>query len=473
MRKFLSFLLLLLIAAKIAAVLVRGPVSIEMDARGYWDMSTAVMEGDLFLMSKPVAFRTPVYPWFLAAIRLVSGPHALMTIVVVQGLLNIASIFLAGHIAARVTKFPRAMTLTLLCSLPAVSAITFSAAVLTESLFVFLLMLNLLAVIDYAKYCTGGRASWLGFTFAVTLLTRPIVMLLWVPHLLFLFWIGIRRRSRLGDRMPRRFRFRSRMKNLALAALTVMVVVSPWLMRNQLLFGKPFLTEFVGRNIWIVTFQDGSGAGLDLPETKSAEHLKRRLANVGVAGEESWRHTWTVSNGLVASGLSDPQADQLMKRVSLEAVPQNQELAGYKALRRVCNFWRCAATDLPAQSVEHHAMGPQTMRPQTLGQQIWLRVAPPIDTAIEYRWSQSVMLNTVLLFAMGLAALILLINKPTRPYGFWIIGILAYFAVVTGVLEIPDYRYRMVLEPIVAMTFGAALAVLISRKRKPAKVTTA
>ena len=463
MRKFLTFLLLLLIAAKVAAVLVRGPVSIEMDARGYWDMSTAVMEGDLFLMSKPVAFRTPVYPWFLAVIRSVSGTYALMAIVVIQGLLNVASIFIAGHIAARITKLPRAMTLTLLCSLPAVSAITFSAAVLTESLFVFLLMLNLLAVIDYAKHCTAGRASWLGFTFAVTLLTRPIVMLLWMPHLLFLFWIGIRRRSRLGDRMPRRFRFRSRMTNLALAALTVLVIVSPWLMRNQLLFGKPFLTEFVGRNIWIVTFQDGSGAGLDLPETKSAEQLKRRLANVGVGGDESWRHTWTVSNGLVASGLSDPQADRLMKRVSLEAVPQNREQFDYKAFRRVCNFWRCAATDLPAQ----------TMEAQVLGQQTWLRLAPPIDKAIEYRWSQSVRLNTVLLFAMGLAALVLLINKPTRPYGVWIIAILAYFAVVTGILEIPDYRYRMVLEPIVAMTFGAAFAVLVSRKRKPATVTEA
>ena len=48
---------------------------------------------------------------------------------------------------------------------------------------------------------------------------------------------------------------------------------------------------------------------------------------------------------------------------------------------------------------------------------------------------------------------------------------LAYFSIVTGTLEIPDLRYRIVVEPLVVLSFGSALAILFSRLRKPAKVT--
>jgi hypothetical protein len=64
--------------------------------------------------------------------------------------------------------------------------------------------------------------------------------------------------------------------------------------------------------------------------------------------------------------------------------------------------------------------------------------------------------------------MVLIVNYPTRPYGIWLLLIFSYFAVVTGVLEIPAYRYRMVIEPLVAMTVGAAVAVLLSRVRKTA-----
>jgi hypothetical protein len=48
--------------------------------------------------------------------------------------------------------------------------------------------------------------------------------------------------------------------------------------------------------------------------------------------------------------------------------------------------------------------------------------------------------------------------------------ILTYFCVITGLFEIPDYRYRMVVEPIVAMVIGSAIAVLLSKRRLEAKL---
>ncbi len=268
LRLLLVLLLLALTAAKIAAVLLRGPVPIELDAFGYWRLSSLVMGGDILMLAEPIAFRTPVYPWFLAIIRLLNGATSLWVIAVVQSVLALATVWIAALIAGRITKLPRAVPWTLLVALPAISAFTFSAAVLSETLFVFLLMLNLLAVLDYAKHGTTARVVWLAVTFALTLLTRPIVILLWIPHVIFLLYIHVRKRRRLGKNAPGRLKLHHRFVHAAIAALTIAVLIAPWLMRNQYLFGRPFLTEFVGRNVWVVTFQDGSGAGLELPQTE-------------------------------------------------------------------------------------------------------------------------------------------------------------------------------------------------------------
>ncbi|MGB1814603.1 MAG: hypothetical protein ACPHJ3_04555, partial [Rubripirellula sp.] len=197
MRKFLVLILLLLIAAKTAAVLLGGPVPIQRDAFGYWKLSALVMQGDLLMLQAPISYRTPIYPWFLAILRLISGTHSLQVLAVIQGLFSLGSLVIAASIAARITKLPKAFVLTLVLSLPIVSSLTFDAAVLSESMFIFLFMLNLLAILDYAKYGTATRASWVGFTFAMTLLTRPIVILIWIPHLFFLLLIHLRKNGRL------------------------------------------------------------------------------------------------------------------------------------------------------------------------------------------------------------------------------------------------------------------------------------
>ncbi len=462
LRRFLTLLLLLLLVTKVAAVLARGPVAIEMDAFGYWRFAALVMSGDVLMLSEPIAFRTPLYPYFVSIVRAITGDGALLSIVVLQGLLSVASIGIAGRLAVRMTKLPNAMPLTLLASLPAVSALTFSAAVLSETLFIFLMMLNLLAVMNYARSGSKWSVCWLGLTFAAALLTRPIIILLWIPHLLFVLlihfrrWRRLRKTARTAD-----VKLHHRVGHAALAAATIGLLISPWLLRNQHLFGSPFVTEFVGRNVWIVTFQDGSGAGLELPDTPAAEKLQWRLANV--KAQEHWRDTWSVSDALVRSGLNDAQADRLMRSVATDAILVNRQVFAEKAVRRIVNFWRCTATDLPAQGAKGNYRRQFT----------WARVVPPVDIAMKYRLSQSVWGNTALAALIGAATILLIINFPTRPYGIWLLLIFSYFAVVTGVLEIPAYRYRIVIEPLAALTIGAAGAVLLSWRRKPAALEVA
>ncbi|MDB4532994.1 hypothetical protein N9053_00050 [bacterium] len=460
MRKLLVLILLLLIATKTVAILMGGPVPIELDAFGYWKLSALVMQGDLLMFEAPIAYRTPIYPWFLAVVRLLSGSHALQTLTVLQGFFSLGSLVIAASIAARITKLPKAFLLTLIVSLPIVSSFVFDAAVLSESMFIFMFMLNLLAILDYAKYGTATRASWVGFTFALTLLTRPIVILIWIPHLFFLLLIHIRKNGRLRSLSMKTIPYRIRLYHLIVTILIVTGCSAPWIVRNQLLFGKPFLTEFVGRNIWIVTFKDGSGAGLAMPSSNTANQLMQRLEQVNAANQ--WQDTWVVSNALVRSGLSDAGADQLMQTVALQAVQQDPSTFAYKAFRRVINYWRCAATHLPSQGQSNAPF---------YGQQTWSHSIPLVDFALKTRFSQSVILNTLLLSGLAFCIVLLIVNYPTRVYGLWLLSMLAYFSLVTGILEIPDYRYRIVVEPLVVLSFGSVLAILLSRLRKTAKVT--
>ena len=140
MRKILVLMILALLATKTVAVLLAGPVAIERDAFGYWKLSASVMQGDLLMLQEPIAYRTPVYPWFLACIRSLSGSYSLQVLLIVQGLLSLGSLVIAASIAARITKLPSAFGLTLAVSLPSISRFIFDAAVLSESMFIFLFM---------------------------------------------------------------------------------------------------------------------------------------------------------------------------------------------------------------------------------------------------------------------------------------------------------------------------------------------
>ena len=121
MRNLLVLILFVVIVVKAAAVIALGPVPIERDAMGYWRMSTLVMGGDWLMFAEPIAYRTPGYPWFLAIVRSFAGAYSLPAIVIAQSILMVASIWIGGQIAVRITRLPRAMVWTLVVALPAFS----------------------------------------------------------------------------------------------------------------------------------------------------------------------------------------------------------------------------------------------------------------------------------------------------------------------------------------------------------------
>lgn len=451
-RMFLttSLLAILLAGIKLAVVASWGPGPTPPDAVQYLELGRSVAAGDVWLMDHPIGYRTPAYPWFIGLFATFSRDPG-TALVIAQAVLQALTMILAASLGTQLTvglgvdrRWAFATTLWLLT--PTISSTVYVNVALGESLFTFLLLLHLVAVLAVHSRPTKSRAAWAGITLGVALLSRPIVMLVWLPHAMLTLWPGRGGDPAGQNPVPPWWRIGRRW---LLAAGLVGLVLCPWMVRNRVLFGDAFLTQFVGRNLWIVTFQPGSGAGLPLPDSPAAADV---IAPLGLTVAEAnaddppadlapWRLTWTVSRALDQTGVPDPDIDAAMKSVAWDAARQSPVEFAFKAFRRCVNFWRATATDLPVAS----------------------DVSGWTGSWIDHRWSQSLGFNTLLLLVMLASWLVLLGHPETRARGLWVGGVLAYFAVVTGVLEIPDYRYRMVVEPVVAATIGAAAVTLASR----------
>ena len=89
------------------------------------------------------------------------------------------------------TKLPQSKLFTALAMLPAISAVQYTTAILSETLFVFLLVLHLSIFLKYCQQPSTLTATWTALSFGLLVLTKPIVLMLWVAHVLLLltYWL--------------------------------------------------------------------------------------------------------------------------------------------------------------------------------------------------------------------------------------------------------------------------------------------
>ena len=455
-RKLGLSILISLLLLKVIGVVMRGPSPIVLDAKGYWELGGLVADGDWLLTGKQIAFRTPGYPWLIGIIRSIFG-QPLAALVGVQALLWLGTIAISAVLAKDLSGNRNSIWIVLGCSALMISSLVYITTVLTETMFVFTLMLHLWAVARFARQPSATSGIMMGLSLALSILTRPIAILVWIADAIYLLatWYTV-----LG-RDSRRPSGRELLIGVSLAVVVVTGSLTPWLERNRAMFGKRMLTEFVGRNIWIVTFQDGSGAGLDFPDTSNGRQLRQQIGGHQwdrLQQDASWRMTWTISRALTGSGLDDAAGDRLMKSVALDAIGQKPFVFAGQACRRAINFWRTRATELPVQAADLKTQDRQIQPDLFAKQDHWGVKVAPVDTAIRLRWSNWLTGNTLLMLVTLSATMLLIWSRSSRAIGLWLGGILCYFCLVTAVLEIPAYRYRMIVEPIVVVVIACAIS---------------
>ncbi|HEY0004541.1 MAG TPA: glycosyltransferase family 39 protein [Pyrinomonadaceae bacterium] len=246
-------------------------------------------------MGVKCALWPPVYPLFLAVATL--GGRFGWTVVIAQALIGTGTAFIS-YLLAKHLFGERVGLIALLITSVYPYYVWHDASLQETSLFTFLTALSVLLLIE-----TGlKRRAWLsalaGVCLALSLLTRAslapfiVVALAWL-----LYTAGLR--------------------NTLPALIGFCLVVSPWIIRNEILFGRLVLTSQAGHFLWIAnnpdTFSRYPSASIDESEGVAWDHLSKaeqenilalgemeqsdRFKDMGVAYIRE-HPTETISNGL-------------------------------------------------------------------------------------------------------------------------------------------------------------------------------
>jgi 4-amino-4-deoxy-L-arabinose transferase-like glycosyltransferase len=235
-RRVLSAVLVLALSLRLAFASRVAPSSVyaSIDAQGYRILALDLVEhGVLSLRTEPPfvpdGLRTPLYPAFLALL-LVATRGAPQAVPVAQACVDTATVALVCCLGSRLAGRRRGLIAALVYALNPVSFL-FIGEAMAEVLLAFLLALTFCAFL-HALAATKRWALPLGVTgllAGLCMLCKPNVLPL--PPILALGWMVERR-------LPGARKWAEGGLLLAVALLALV----PWIVRNQLIFGRPFVS---------------------------------------------------------------------------------------------------------------------------------------------------------------------------------------------------------------------------------------
>ena len=419
-------------AARLALLLLSGLAQPWPDSVGYWSLGRDVAAGDLALWGAGLGYRTPGYPWFLGGLQWSLGDGALLA----TALLQHGCVWLTHVIVVlwtwRLSGSRQGAQLAYVFCVCSTARPLYANWVLTETL-ATLFLVGVSFLLSSADKAARLRPLLLAaFLTGVGILLRPSLVVLAAAVLVAGLW-----------RARRTSAPRSRVAAIVGPALIVLVVVAPWCARNKTLFGRWTLVTFTGRELWTATFSPWPGAGLAIPEDGRGRELRDRIAP---APTIDLRHNWSVAAALAASGLNDAELDALMERTARQAILRQPGRAAFYAAARCLTFWYCREFAPPADAQAGFPPTPTLISPRerevllawTPERQQWFVVAAGAIS--------------------GLCVLLIIRDPATRWSGLLLAGICGGMTLLTACLEIPTYRYRLPLEPllIVAVATGAS-----------------
>ncbi|MGE0760562.1 MAG: ArnT family glycosyltransferase [Pirellulaceae bacterium] len=411
-----------------------GPGPLISDAQQYWELSGEVLRGDWMLSTSGLDYRTPFYPVFLAGMRWLFAEQALLATVVVQHGLFVVTHLLVAGITWRLTGSGIAALLAYGVTVVSLMETWFANVVGTEAWFMLFLTAAAGALCLYHERPSGRWAMVFGCLFGVAALVRPVPKLLWIP-LVGVFALHA------TSWVPRRVGVLELMRHALAAAGVTMLILAPWCGRNACLFGEPFLARLPAVNKWQVCFQGGSAAALAIPVTPEGNRIRALIGDE--RGQVRDRYCYAVIGALEQRGLSDRQIDELVTAVCVQAVAADPWGFAWPAFKRCVNYWRCVPNGIPYYDVATD--GGAVGRPdwEWAGVADFQRRVLRRSPAHWVRWNE-------LVLALCIAGTWQLVRRrSTRLMGISVALIFLYFTAVTSLVEIENFKYRVVLEPCV------------------------
>jgi hypothetical protein len=417
--------------AKHALVFASGLDQPWGDALAYWNLGRDIAAGDVGMLKSEIGYRTLGYPWIVGVSQFVGQEYALLILAFFQHAAALATNVLIGYWVWRITGSQWVGVLGYGLAILNTSRAIHASWVLTETFSTFLI----LAVCFFIWSQWGTKiirpiveASIL---VGLAILIRPSSLIL-LPLLVVFAW----------------YSQSSKPKAIGVALLVLAVMVAPCYVRNYHLFGRLQLVTFQGRELWTATFSPWPGAGLDIPNDGFGAQLQARLKD---EKDLEIRRNWSVSSSLAKRRMRDADIDQLMASVAWQAIQRDPFRVVVRFAARTLTFWYCWNWP-PEETPDSH----RAVMRQQIGVQgsPWCR-----DILSRLRWTPEWIPWVTWLFSLAtwVGVMCLVASKSTRVTGLILFYILAVSTGLTAFLEIPNYRYRMPIEPlmIVAITAGS------------------
>tara|TARA_R110002072_G_scaffold302100_1_gene483995 strand:- start:191779 stop:193074 length:1296 start_codon:yes stop_codon:yes gene_type:complete len=324
---------------RVAAVVVRFE-NLQVDRDDYHDIAQNLLSGHGYCSTpgQPTAYRPPLYPFVVAACNYAGGASVLGA---VQILLGTATVWLTWHLAGRcqLSRRTAAIAATLVAIDPLL--IEYTTQAMTETLSTFLVTMLLAATLwDGNEIAKSARV---GLLFGLAALCRPSIWAFGATA--GAVWVVKNGRGCLGDDV---FISRTCSRHLKVGIVclaAVAMTVSPWVIRNSMVFGRPIL----------MTTHGGYTLLLGNNET---------FFNEVVMGGAPWRALslsgWQSENERHLSAIGISSTDEVSRDAELSRMAKQWILSNPMKFVQSCSlrvqrFWACqpsVSTDIPTWLIQ-------------------------------------------------------------------------------------------------------------------------
>jgi 4-amino-4-deoxy-L-arabinose transferase-like glycosyltransferase len=345
------------VLAVIASMLIRGALMSSGTGRfddpdNYLPLARSLAAGEgLAIKGRLTAYRPPLYPLLLAPILKLSGDRAMAMIAMFHLMLGAATVGVTALAARRwgLTGW-RVAAAAWIVALDPVLAWQ-SRFVMTESLTAFLCAAALAALALPDRLGPVLGSVFLGLASLSRPSTLPGAILVVCACLLD---------SQIG--------WRIRLARCATMSLTLILVLSPWAIRNALIFGEP---------VWTTTH---GGYTLALANN---EVYYRDVMNGPPGGVWTGHDQWIWWNSIErdTTGMSEPAADRFLRNRVLELAIAQPLTFSNACFQRLTRFWSLA----PAGAVYPSGVRLAT----TLWTfPLWIALVFGLGRPLTWRWPQ-------------------------------------------------------------------------------------
>jgi 4-amino-4-deoxy-L-arabinose transferase-like glycosyltransferase len=304
--------IILLAVALRGAVMAWKPGAFD-DPDNYLPLAQSLAGGDGFVLKgRATAYRPPLYPLMLAPLVWNKGEAVFTGIAILHLALGAGTVWLTAMAAqGSGLSSHRAFVAAFIVACDPVLAWQ-SRSVMTETPAAFLLALG------FAGLCWPGAWGPLagGAGLGLAALCRPSML----PGTLLS--IAAAAIAQPGSRSTRLVR-------AGLMGFAVLIVLSPWMIRNLVRFGEP---------IWTTTH-----GGYTLALANNPVYYREVLAGPPGrvwTGHDQW--IWWDSVNRHTTGMSEPQADRYLRDEALRLARAEPAAFGRATLARLAHFWAVA-----------------------------------------------------------------------------------------------------------------------------------